>query len=47
VIYLYPFLGRGESGQAIIILAVDKTQEAVNVLKKNWVRTFGREIYAL
>ena len=47
VVYLYPFLGRGESGQAIIILAVDKTQEAVNVLKKNWVRTFGREIYAL
>ena len=47
VIYLYPFLGRGESDQAIIILAVDKTQEAVNVLKKNWVRTFGREIYAL
>jgi hypothetical protein len=47
VIYLYPFLGRGESGQAIIILAVDKTQEAVNVLKKNWVRTFGPEIYAL
>jgi len=44
VIYLYPFLGRGESGQAIIILAVDKTQEAVNVLKKNWVRTFGRDI---
>jgi hypothetical protein len=47
VIYLYPFLGRGESGQAIVIIAVDKTQEAVNVLKKNWVRTFGREIYAL
>jgi hypothetical protein len=47
VIYLYPYLGRGESGQAIIIIAVDKTQEAINVLKKNWVRTFGREIYAL
>ena len=36
----------GETGQPIII-AVDKTQEAINVLKKNWVRTFGREIYAL
>ena len=47
VIYLYPFLGRGESGLAIIIIAVAKTQEAINVLKKNWVRTFGREIYAL
>jgi hypothetical protein len=47
VLYLYPFLGRGESDQAIVIIAVDKTQEAVSVLKKNWVRTFGREIYAL
>jgi hypothetical protein len=36
----------GESGQAII-LAVDETQEAINVLKKNWVRTFGRESHAL
>ena len=47
VLYLYPYLGRGESGQAIVILAVDKTKEAVSVLKKNWVRTFGPEIYAL
>jgi hypothetical protein len=47
VLYLYPFLGRGETDQAIVIMAVDKTQEAINVLKKNWVRTFGREIYAL
>jgi hypothetical protein len=32
-------MGFGESGQAILIIAVDK--------KKNWVRTFGPEIYAL
>jgi hypothetical protein len=38
--------GLGESGLAIII-AVDRTQEAINVLKKNWVRTFGLEVYAL
>lgn len=47
VLYLYPYLGRGESDQAIVIMAVDKTKEAVSVLKKNWVRTFGPEIYAL
>ena len=47
VIYLYPYLGRSESGQAIVIIAVDKTKEAISVLKKNWVRTFGPEIYAL
>ncbi|MFC1904176.1 amino acid-binding protein [Chloroflexota bacterium] len=47
VLYLYPYLGRGESGQPIVILGVDKTEEALEVLKKNWVHTFGQEIYAL
>ena len=47
VLYLYPFLGRGESGQPIVLLGVDKTEEALNVLKQNWVHTFGKEIYAL
>jgi hypothetical protein len=47
VLYLYPYLGRGESGQAIVIVGVDKTEEAEKVLKKNWVRTFDKEIYAL
>ncbi|MFC1925285.1 ACT domain-containing protein [Chloroflexota bacterium] len=47
VLYIYPFLGRGESGQVIIIMGVDNTEKAVQVLKKNWVHTFGEEIYAL
>jgi hypothetical protein len=47
VLYLYPFLGRGESGQPIVILGVDKTEEALKVLEQNWVKTFGKEIYAL
>ncbi len=47
VLYLYPYLGRGESGQPIIIVGVDKTEEAIQVLQKNWVHTFGKEIYAL
>jgi hypothetical protein len=47
VLYLYTFLGRGESGQPIVILGVDKTEEALSVLKQNWVHTFGKEIYAL
>ncbi|MBN2099550.1 MAG: amino acid-binding protein [Dehalococcoidia bacterium] len=47
VLYLYPYLGRGETDQAIVIMAVDRTKEAIAVLKKNWVRTFGPEIYAL
>lgn len=47
VLYLYTFLGRGESGQPIVIVGVDKTEEAVKVLNKNWVKTFGKEIYTL
>ena len=44
--YLYPYLGRA-SDQAIVILGVDKTEEAEKVLKKNWVHTLGKEIYNL
>jgi hypothetical protein len=47
VLYLYPFLGRGESGQPIVILGVDKTPEAIAALQQNWVHTFGPEIYSL
>ena len=45
--YLYPYLGRGESGQAIVIIGVDKIEEALEALKKNWVHTIGKEIYTL
>ena len=47
VTYFYPYLGRGESGQAIVIVGVDKTEEAIKVLKKNWVHILGEEIYSL
>lgn len=45
--YLYTFLGRSASGQAIVIIGVDKTDEAVELFRKNWVKTFGDEIYSL
>ena len=47
VLYFYPYLGRGESGQPVVILGADKIAEAAEILKKNWVHTFGQEIYAL
>ena len=47
VTYLYPYLGRGESGQPIVILGVDNIREAKEALQKNWVKAFGKEIYAL
>ena len=47
VLYFYPFLGRGESDNPIVIIGVDRTEEAVNVLKASWIQTFGSEIYLL
>jgi len=47
ITYLYPHLGHGESNQPIVILGVDKTEEAIEVLKRNWVHVFGDEIYSL
>jgi hypothetical protein len=44
--YLYPYLGRA-SDQAIVILGVDKIEETEKVLKQNWVRTLGKELYNL
>jgi len=44
--YLYPFLGR-MSDQAIVILGVDKIEEAQEVLKKNWVHIIGKQLYNL
>ncbi|MFA5055928.1 MAG: amino acid-binding protein [Dehalococcoidia bacterium] len=45
--YFYPFLGRGEDWQPIVILGVDKTEAALEILHKNWIHTFGEEIYSL
>lgn len=42
--YLYPHLGRA-SGQAIVILGVDRTEDAQKVLAQNWVKTLGKEVY--
>jgi len=44
--YLYPHLGR-IGGQAIVILGVDKPEEAQKVLQQNWVRTLGKEVYSI
>jgi hypothetical protein len=42
--YLYPHLGR-LNNNAIVILGVDRTAEAQQVLAANWVKTLGREVY--
>ncbi len=42
--YLYPHLGRMDNA-AIVILGVDRTEEAQKILAQNWVKTLGREVY--
>ena len=41
--YLYTCLGTGE--KTVLIVGVDKMEEAVQVLKKNWVHMYNEELY--
>jgi hypothetical protein len=43
--YLYTCLARSES--AVLIVGVDNMEEAVRVLKKNWVRMIDEEVYTI
>lgn len=43
--YLYTCLARSEN--AVLIVGVDNLEEAVKVLKKNWVRMIDEEIYTI
>jgi hypothetical protein len=43
VLYLYTCLGTGEN--TVLIIGVDKMEEAVQVLKKNWVQMYDGELY--
>jgi hypothetical protein len=45
VSYLYTCLGAGE--KTVLIVGVDKMDEAVQVLRKNWVHMFDEELYTL
>jgi hypothetical protein len=45
VLYLYTCLGTGE--RTVLIVGVDKMEEAVQVLKKNWVQMYDEDLYAL
>jgi hypothetical protein len=47
VLYLYTFLGRVKADSLSSLSGVNKTAEAVEVLTRNWVHTFGDEIYTL
>jgi hypothetical protein len=43
--YLYTCLGTGEN--TVLIMGVDKMEEAIRVLKKNWVRMVDEELYKM
>lgn len=45
--YLYPYIGRIENN-AILIVGVDKIDEAIDTMKKNWVRLIPEsKLYSL
>ena len=43
--YLYTCLGTGE--KTVLIMGVDKMDEAIHVLKKNWVHMVNEELYKM
>ena len=43
--YLYTSLGG--AGKTVVIVGVDKIDEAVHVLNKNWVQLYDEELYTL
>jgi hypothetical protein len=43
--YLYTCLGTGE--KTVLIMGVDKMEEAIQVLKKNWVHMYNEELFTL
>lgn len=43
--YLYTCLGTGE--KTVLIMGVDKMDEAIQVLKKNWVHMYDEELYKM
>jgi hypothetical protein len=43
--YLYTCLGKGE--KTVLIMGVDKMEEAIQVLKKNWVHMYDEELYTV
>jgi hypothetical protein len=43
--YLYTCLGRGEN--TVLIVDVDKMDQAISVLKRNWVHMLNEELYAM
>jgi len=42
---MYPYIGRASN--PIMILEVDKIKDATEVLKRNWVKLWGKELYKL
>ena len=43
--YLYSYLGGGD--RTILLLGVDKLEDGVAALERNWIQLYGKELYAL
>lgn len=43
--YLYSYLGGGD--KTILLLGVDKLEEGIAALERNWIQLYGKELYSL
>lgn len=41
--YIYPCVGTGDV--TVMIIGVGTVKKSVNILEKNWIRVFGKELY--
>ena len=46
VLYLYPFIGRFHDN-AVLIIGVDRTEDAIAVLQKNYIPVLKKELYSV
>jgi len=46
VLYLYPLIGRFHDN-AVVIMGVDRTEEAIAVLQKNYIQILEQEVYSI
>ena len=46
VLFLYPFIGRFHDN-AVLIIGVDRTEDAIAVLQKNYIPVLKKELYSV
>jgi hypothetical protein len=43
--YIYPWIGTGDV--TVLIIGAEHLEETINILKENWIRVLGEELYGM